>query len=328
LYAAGAAIVEGGAQLWRSVDRAVTWQPVHVFSHPWIAGPSTGNEVWAIAVDPTDPDRLYAGLALPDHLMRSTDGGATWTRATVGLGAGAVTAIAVDPANPAIVYAGQHGSGVFRSLDFGQTWVALDTGLREDAVRQVLIDPHHPGWLYAGTDSGLWRTNLSTGLPAGRRRAIEFYHAGFDHYFVSADSDEIAGLDAGVFDGWVRSGEGFRVAEASTPGNHPACRFFGVGFGATSSHFYTPYPAECDIVKADPNWHYEKIAFGLSTPDPATRACPPDARPLYRAWNRNSGGAPNHRYNSDLWSMVLSVLRQGWILEGEEETSVFACVPA
>lgn len=326
-YAAGDANIPGGAQLWRSVDRAASWQPVHAFPHPWIAGVSYGNHLLAIAVDPTDPNRLYAGLALPDHLMRSVDGGATWTRAAVGLGAGAVTWITVDPANPAIVYAAQHGSGVFRSADRGLTWTALDQGLREDATRQVVLDPYAPGWLYAGTDSGLWRANLSTGLPPGRRRAIEFYHAGFDHYFVSADLDEVAGLDAGVFAGWARTGEGFRVAEAGPSGYQPACRFFGTGFGATSTHFYTPYPHECDIVKADPNWQFEKIAFGLSLPDPVTLGCPPDTRPLYRAWNRNQGGAPNHRYNTDLWSIALSVLRQGWILEGDAKTLVFACVP-
>lgn len=327
IYAGGAAQVPGGPQLWRSTDRSLSWQPIHHFPHPWIPGPASGNDVIAIAVDPIDANRLYAGLALPDHLMRSEDGGATWTRATVGLGAGAVTWIAIDQANPAIVYAAQHGSGVFRSTDRGQSWAALDEGLRDDAARQVVLSPHVPGALYAGTDSGLWRANLLAGLPSGHRRAIEFYHPGFDHYFVSADLDEIAGLDAGVFAGWVRTGEGFRVAESAAPGNQAACRFFGIGFGATSSHFYTPYPGECEIVKADPNWQYEKIAFGLALPDPATRGCPPDARPLYRAWNRNVGGAPNHRYNSDLWSVVLSVLRQGWILEGDAATLVFACVP-
>ena len=327
LYAAGAANEPGGAQLWRSVNNAATWQPVHEFPHPWLAAPSYGNPVVAIAVDPADPNRLYAGLALPDHLMRSDNGGATWTRATVGLGAGAVTWITIDPANPAIVYAAQLGSGVFRSTDRGQTWTALDQGLRDDAARQVVLNPHLPGALFAGTDSGLWRANLLTGLPPGHPRAIEFYHAGFDHYFVSADVDEIAGLDAGVFAGWVRTGEGFRVAEGNAQGNQPACRFFGIGFGATSSHFYTPYPGECEIVKADPNWQYEKIAFGLALPDPATRGCPLDTRPIYRAWNRNMGGSPNHRYNSDLWSVVNSVLRQGWILEGDAATLVFACVP-
>ena len=44
------------------------------------------------------------------------------------------------------------------------------------------------------------------------------------------------------------------------------CRFFGVGFAPQSSHFYTPYASECDALKANPEWLYEKIAFGLALP--------------------------------------------------------------
>ena len=146
---------------------------------------------------------------------------------------------------------------------------------------------------------------------------------------MSADLDEIAGLDEGVFPGWVRTGEGFRVGipDARGRGFVPVCRFFGAGFAPLSSHFYTPYPDECEIVKDDPNWTYEKTAFGLALPDAATQGCPPGSRPLYRAWNRNAGGAPNHRYDTDYYSMQNSVLRQGWILEGDAKTLVFACVP-
>ena len=327
IYAGGFALDGGGPQLWRSTDNALSWQPVANFPHPWQPGPTTGNTVMGITVDPTDPQRLYVGLALPHHLMKSMDGGATWSRATVGLGSGAVVSIVVDPAQPTTLYAAEHSSGVFRSTDRGETWTALDQGLRDTSLRQLLLDPHHPGRLYAGTDSGLFKVELGTGLPAGHRRAVEFYHPAFDHYVVSADLDEVAGLDAGVFSGWLRTGEGFRVAEGAAPGNQPVCRFFGTGFAPKSSHFYTPYPAECVTVKADPNWFYEKIAFGLALPDPVSRGCPPDTRPLYRAWNRNMGGAPNHRYNTDWQSIELSVLRQGWVLEGDAATNVFACVP-
>ena len=219
------------------------------------------------------------------------------------------------------------GSGVFRSTDRGHAWSALDEGLRDPSLRQLVLDPANSQRLHAGTDSGFYEVDLASGLPTGHRRAVEFYHGGFDHYFVSADLDEIAGLDAGVFAGWVRTGEGFRVVEGNVPGNLATCRFFGVGFGNVSSHFYSPYPNECDDVKDDPNWQYEKIAFGLALPDPATRGCPPDTRPLYRAWNRNQGGSPNHRYNADLFSMLGSVLRHNWILEGEVDSRVFACVP-
>jgi len=215
---------------------------------------------------------------------------------------------------------------VFRSTNRGATWVALDAGLRDDSVRQVLLDPHRPGRLYAATNSGVHQLDMATGLPAGRRRAVEYYHYNFDHYFVSADLDEIAALDDGAFFGWLRTGFGMRVAEASSPANLPTCRFFGIGFGALSSHFYTPYPAECDGLKTNPAWYYEKIAFGLALPDPPTHGCAPGTRPLMRSWNRNAGGAPNHRYTTN--AIVHERMAWiGWQFEGEAATQVFACVP-
>jgi len=217
-------------------------------------------------------------------------------------------------------------SGVFRSTDRGASWTALDAGLRDDSVRQVLLDPHRPGVLYAATNTGVYRVDLGTGLPSGRRRAIEFFHAGYDHYFSSADVEEIDGLDDGVFPGWTRTSYGMRVAAALEAGAQPTCRFYGSGFGALSSHFYTPYAGECDVVKSDPNWTYEKIAYGLALPDAATHGCPPATRPLFRAWNRNLGGAPNHRYATH--SAILDqMVARGWIMEGEAGTAVFACVP-
>jgi hypothetical protein len=47
--------------------------------------------------------------------------------------------------------------------------------------------------------------------PAGAAAAIEYYHAAFDHYFISASADEIGKLDAGAFAGWVRTGRQFNV---------------------------------------------------------------------------------------------------------------------
>ena len=327
LYIGGSPLSAGAPQLYRSIDGAITWQPVATFPAPLSDfDGTTGNTMTAFAVDPAAPTRLYAGFRFPDYLMRSDDNGATWTRITSGLGAGPIMSIAFDPANSSIVYVAQFGGGVFRSTDRGATWTALDAGLGDEMVLKLEHDKFTPDRLYASTGSGVYRTQVSTGLPAGDRRAIEFYHAPFNHYFVSADLDEIAGLDAGLFEGWGRTGEGFRVAEGDDPGNQPVCRFFGVGFAPLSSHFYTPYPAECDLVKADPKWFYEKIAFGLALPVAATHGCPPASRALYRLWNRNQGGAPNHRYTTSRFTLG-AMLGLGWIFEGEKQTQVFACVP-
>ena len=107
--------------------------------------------------------------------------------------------------------------------------------------------------IYASTGSGLMRADVTIAYPAGDRRAIEFHHHDFNHYFVSANLPEIAGLDNGTIPGWTRTGEGFRVAEGNAPGNSPVCRFFSVGFAPVSSHFYTPYPQECESLKANPS---------------------------------------------------------------------------
>jgi hypothetical protein len=308
--------------LFRSTDQGVTLGAVATLPF--------GGAVSAVAVAPSSASTLYIGFKSPSPyaIVRSTDAGATWQPANSGLGSGAITSIAVDPAVPTTAYATQQGSGVFRTTDGGASWVALDEGLR-GAVRDVVsvaIDPHNARRLFLTTDAGQFLLDLAAGVPAGDRRAIEYYHAAFNHYFVSADLDEIAGLDAGVFQGWGRTGESFRVAEGVTPGNLPVCRFFGVGFAPLSSHFYTPYTAECDIVKADPKWFYEKVAFGLALPDGATHGCPPDTRPLYRLWNANRDGAPNHRYTTSM--ATFEVMRnQAWIFEGEKESRVFACVP-
>ncbi len=87
--------------------------------------------------------------------------------------------------------------------------------------------------------------------PPGAMSAIEYYHAAFDHYFITASADEIGKLDAGTFAGWVRTGRQFNVFAAPATGLRTACRFFSTAFGARSSHFYTPDAPECSTVRGE-----------------------------------------------------------------------------
>jgi photosystem II stability/assembly factor-like uncharacterized protein len=321
LYAGVAAPV-GVAGLYRSVDHAASWQAI-------VTGDTSGP-VTAIAVDPSNRDRVFVayGPASPNdsaRLVRSTDGGATWTTLWIAMPSTTITALAVDPANGQRVFAGTSTQGVFASADAGATWSALDEKLSDHRIAALDVDPRDASKRYASTQTGPYVADLSTGLPAGHRWAIEYYHAAFEHYFVSADADEIAGLDAGVFAGWARTGESFRVGPTPSPDQAPVCRFFGVGFAPLSSHFYTPYPDECETVKRDPKWLYEKIAFGLRLPE-ANKGCLPGYAPLFRTWNRNRGGAPNHRYTTNHVTFQ-TMVQMGWVMEGEASTFAFACVP-
>ncbi|HSS71386.1 MAG TPA: hypothetical protein VLQ46_12160 [Casimicrobiaceae bacterium] len=160
-------------------------------------------------------------------------------------------------------------------------------------------------------------------------RAIEYYYAGFGHYFITSIPSEIANLDT-VNIGWVRTGQSFKVWTEDAAGLSPVCRFFSdQSFAPKSSHFYTPYPDECTILKTGTVWEFEGNVFDLQMPQgiPGQRTCPAGTVPIYRLYNNGQGGAPNHRYTDSL-AIFNQMLAQGWIFEGDAQTQVFACGPA
>jgi len=156
--------------------------------------------------------------------------------------------------------------------------------------------------------------------------AVEYYHGGYGHYFVTASPQEIAALDDGRFPGWSRTGQSFEVLELNTAGSANVCRFWsGQTFVPKSSHFYTPFAAECAIVKGNPGWLFEGEVFAMMLPG-AAGTCAGGTLPLYRLYNDGQGGAPNHRYTTSL-TIRSEMLAQGWIAEGSG-VGVIGCVPA
>ncbi len=165
--------------------------------------------------------------------------------------------------------------------------------------------------------------------------AIEYYHAGFDHYFITADPAEMGALDAGVITGWSRTGRGFAVAFlGSRPGPYPlqpVCRFY-IPPQHGDSHFFSASPAECDdvLVKSgtDPNYSgyvYESPnVFMVTLPDPVTGTCPGTTVPVYRLWNQR--GDSNHRYTTDP-GIKAAMLAKGYFAEGYGQDAASMCSP-
>jgi Repeat of unknown function (DUF5648) len=169
-------------------------------------------------------------------------------------------------------------------------------------------------------------TVLVTQVALGQATtAVEYHHAAWNHYFVTALPTEIAGLDAGAFDGaWQRTGQTFRVLERAAGAAQPTCRFFSTAIVARSTHFYTPIAGECTAIKANPAWRFEGIAFYVDLPA-ADGQCAAGLVPLYRAYNGGSGGAPNHRYTTSVVTLA-AMGAAGWVAEGHRATRAFACV--
>jgi YVTN family beta-propeller protein len=162
-------------------------------------------------------------------------------------------------------------------------------------------------------------------LDDGTSLATEWYHAGFDHYFHSADEVENRVLEDGfVGTDWQRTMQFFRVWNAGIPGRPYVCRFFSVAFAPQSSHFYTPYFAECAQRKGDPAWLFESDnLYSIALPD-ALGNCGSHSAPLYRLYNNGQGGAPNHRYTGE--RIVRDHMKAlGWIGEGNGPDEIFAC---
>ncbi len=120
--------------------------------------------VMALAVDPANPQILFAGVGAGQASMggggvfRSTDGGLTWAQMSAGLPPeGMFLSVVIDPTNSQVVYVGDNFSGVYVSTDGGTTWNTLNNGLQHREVKVLSISPDGRV-LYAGTwGDGVYR---------------------------------------------------------------------------------------------------------------------------------------------------------------------------
>ena len=107
----------------------------------------------------------------------------------------------------------------------------------------------------------------------------------------------------------------------------PVCRFFSAAFAPKSTHFYTLYGPECDLLRLNPLWVDELVSFYVARPRADTATLCEGYVPLYRLYNNGMGGAPNHRYTTSRATRDMMV-DAGWVSEGDGPLGVIACLPA
>jgi photosystem II stability/assembly factor-like uncharacterized protein len=288
-------------------------------------------EITSLLIDPATPSTIYAAYSNYSYRMpaqggvlKSSDGGETWVAASQGLPVAAVSKLVSGAGFPAQIYAGTD-AGVFTSTDGAASWTPLNTGLPDVPVLDLSVD-RTGSVLRAATTVGLFEYRFSAAAPSGTVAVIEYYHAGFGDYFITANPDEIASLDGGVMAGWVRTGLQFNAYSANAGGTAPVCRFFSTAFAPKSPHFYTPFPSECTALQANPDWLLESgAAFYIAIPA-ADGSCAAGLTPVYRLYNNSQGGAPNHRYTTDAAARA-QMIEQGWVSEGIGPDAVEMCAP-
>jgi len=123
---------------------------------------------YGIAVDPTNPDRIYSGrvrklFQKSADVMRTTDG-QNWQTVLEITGAEGFTSVAIDPLDHDTVYAGMAGEegvggAVYRSADGGDNWTRLADPFDFTTVHAMAVHPTDSSVAYAGVWGGYtWRT--------------------------------------------------------------------------------------------------------------------------------------------------------------------------
>jgi len=171
-----------GNGIYKSTDAGKTW--THL-------GLTDGQQIPSLAVDPRDPNKVFAAVLGHPYgpsdergIYRTTDGGQTWQRVISRDENTGGSDVEIDPSNPDVVYAsmwearegpwednnefnGTNG-GLFKSSDGGSTWHALTNGLPKDLAQiYVAIAPSDSQRLYATLSTASGKLNVYRSDDAG-----------------------------------------------------------------------------------------------------------------------------------------------------------------
>jgi photosystem II stability/assembly factor-like uncharacterized protein len=153
-----------GNGIYRSADSGLTWTHLAL---------DDAQQIPDLAVDPRDPNRLYAavlghpyGPSSQRGIYRSADGAKSWTRVLYIDDDTGGSSVKIDPHDPNVLYAalwnvrsgpwednneynGTAG-GLYKSSDGGEHWRRLSRGLPENLSQiEVAVAPSQAGRLYA-----------------------------------------------------------------------------------------------------------------------------------------------------------------------------------
>ena len=126
----------------------------------------------SLTVHPNDPNILLMGTER-NGIVKSTDGGATWTRHRAGMrhaggGYPEIWDIAISPKDPSVIFAATLDSpgpvsgdapssigGIYKSIDGGETWARKNCGLTNSRITSIRVDPINTDIAIAAIEGGV-----------------------------------------------------------------------------------------------------------------------------------------------------------------------------
>src|SRR3989440_7052496 len=175
------------------------WTPIGPLTLPNGVGSNSGptsGRVTAIAIDPTDLQKVYLGTA-QGGVWRSLNGGTTWTSIFDNAQTMAIGALAVAPSSPSTLYVGTgefnscgdcfFGVGLYR-IDSADTSATLVGPINPSqtignltynifngrSISKILIHPTDPNIIFVATGSGNAGSGANTlgGIPPMATRGV------------------------------------------------------------------------------------------------------------------------------------------------------------
>jgi hypothetical protein len=141
------------AGVWRSRNAGASWINVDA------------RGAMSVTVDPTNSDIVYAAANDGVGVLKSIDGGASFTLKSVGLPetrTARTGSVLVNPKNPNVLYIGTEGDGVFKSTDGAESWHPFNRGLEDLVVFGLAMDPLFPNILYVATSTSVHKFSVAT----------------------------------------------------------------------------------------------------------------------------------------------------------------------
>ena len=232
-----------GGGIWKTTNGGANWAALTDNNSTWM-------NVYALTIDPSNQNIVYAGMANSVGIIKSSDAGASWTATGAGP-SGTVRKILIHPTSTNIVFAAA-SNGIWRSINGGSSWSQVHNGSKED----IEFKPNDINIMYA-SGSDVYRSidNGLTWTAVGVAQGIT--NTGRTLVSVSAANPNIVyavQANGSIFGRMYRStdaGQNFITTVVGNPAS--GTNYFGYATNGTGTTGQATYDMAMDVspVNAD-----------------------------------------------------------------------------